>query len=146
MFIEGIIVLLDLDSFEEYTVSHGFDEYKPNIVTGTLTQLIEEFITMYRGVVIYGLDKKRGTEEAIIELTGLTDREIADMINDLEKIKNRMNQLGVGITIVVLRDYVLLKPARNRREAYRATPGRRRAVKLLKSAKRKGGNTIVIKI
>ncbi len=142
MFTEGLIIIMDLDKFENYTREHGFDEYKPNIITGTLTSLVEEFVRKWRACIVYGLDYERGTEEAIIEIPyGYENAE--EIINDLSKIKDTINRLGARITIVVIKDYILCKPAHNRREAYHGTPGRRRATQLLRKYKRKGGNTLV---
>ena len=142
MFTEGIIIVLDLDEFEEFTRQHGYDEYKPNIITGTLTELVNEFVIKWRACIIYGLDYERGTEEAVIEIVDDFEN-LEDIISDLYKIKNTINELGARITIIVIKDYVSCKPARNRREAYHGTPGRRRASQLLRKYKRKGGNTLV---
>ncbi len=143
MFVEGLIIVLDLDRFEEYVVEKGLDPYKPNIITGTLTKLVEDFIRKYRGIVIYGLDPRRGTEEAVIEIP-YGYEQLNNIIKDLEKLKNEINKIGGSISIVVLKDYINGVKARNRREAYYGTPGRRRALKLLRSIKRKGGNNILV--
>ncbi|QOR95171.1 hypothetical protein IMZ38_06435 [Thermosphaera chiliense] len=137
----GLIVLIDLDRFEEYTMEKGLNPYVPNSVTGELTRLVEDFAIKYRGVVVYGLDYGRGTEEALIEIP-FGCEEVGSVVKDLENLKNRVNSYGVGVTIVVVYDYVSGKPASNRREAYHATPGRRRAVKILKDLKKKGGNIL----
>ncbi len=134
--------MADLDKFEEYVEARGLDEYKPNDITGTLTQMFYDFAVKWRGVVIYGLDFERGTEEVIIEIP--MPGEIDGIVRDLEQIRRAINQLGGSITIVVLRDYVLCKPARNRREAYYGTPGRSRALKILRSIKRRGGNKVFV--
>lgn len=146
LFIEGVIIVMDLDEFEEYTLIHGYDQYKPNIVTGTLTRLVEELSIKYRGVIIYGHDPARGTEEAVIEIPLISDSQINELLNDLERVKEEINRLGARITIVVVRAYVYPRPAKNRREAYSGTPGRKRALKLLRKAKRSGGNQIVVEI
>ncbi|MET1159454.1 MAG: hypothetical protein ABWW65_00700 [Thermoprotei archaeon] len=143
MFLEGLIIVLDLDKFEEYVTEHGLDPYKPNIVTGTLTRLVEDFAIKWRGIIIYGLDYERGTEEAVIEIP-YGHEHLDDIMRDLEKIKEEINKLGVSISIAVVKDYVYPVPARDRREAYYGTPGRRRAVKLLRSIKRSGGNKIAV--
>ncbi len=139
--VEGTIVVLDLDKFEEYVKEHGLSEYSPNIVTGTLSHLVEEFARKWQGVIVYGLDWQRGTEEAIIEIPYVHPEELR---RDLERIKNEINKLGARISIVAIYDYVLAKPARDRREAYYGTPARTRAHKLLKQIKREGGNKVVI--
>lgn len=146
LFAYGIIIVLDLDRFEEYTVEHGYDQYKPNIVTGTLTNLVKNLVYKYNGSVIYGLDEERGTEEAIIEIPYFPDEKIDELKKDLEKIKDEINKLGASISIVVVKDYVTGKPARSRREAYRGTPGRRKALRILRKVKRRGGNRIYVEV
>ncbi len=144
MFVEGIIIVADLDRFDEFVEEHGLSRYRPNDITGTLTHLFYNFTTRWQGVVIYGLDFGRGTEEIIIEIP--VPDELDNIVNELKQIKKTINGLGASITIVVVKDYVSCRPARNRREAYYGTPGRRRAIRLLKSVKRKGGNTIYIEV
>jgi len=144
LLIEGLIIVADLDKFEEYVEMHGLDEYKPNDITGTLTSMFYDFAIRWRGVVIYGLDFERGTEEVIIEIP--IPSEIDDIVRDLEEIRRTINRLGASITIVVVRDYVVCKPARNRREAYYGTPGRSRAMKILRSIKRRGGNQVYVEV
>ncbi|MEM1803559.1 MAG: hypothetical protein QXJ18_01690 [Desulfurococcaceae archaeon] len=141
--VPGLIVVLDLDKFEEYVKHRGLDPYKPNIVSGELTRLIEEFAWKYRGVVVYGLDPMRGTEEALIEIPYSSEM-LESVVKDLEYIKARVEEHGVSLSAVVIMDYVPAKPARSRREAYHGTPGRRRAWKELRRLKRKGGGKIVV--
>jgi hypothetical protein len=141
-FVPGVIVALDLDRFEEFVRERGLDPYKPNIVTGELTEAVEELARRYRGVVVYGLSRERGTEEAIIEIPYLED--VSSLVRYLEEVSERIKSYGASISIVVLRDFVTGKPARDRREAYYATPARRRAIKLLKEIKRKGGGRILV--
>ncbi|MEM1662295.1 MAG: hypothetical protein QXP72_02535 [Desulfurococcaceae archaeon] len=144
MLVEGLIIILDLDKFGEFVEERGLDPYIPNEITGYLTEAALDFVRKWRGVVIYGLDSSRGTEEAVIEIPGFTD--IEGIIRDLERIRDDVNSLGASISIVVLKDMVLAKPANSRREAYSLTPGRRRAWKLLKSIKKRGGNRILVLI
>ncbi|ADG90497.1 hypothetical protein Tagg_0217 [Thermosphaera aggregans DSM 11486] len=139
----GLIVLIDLDRFKEYTVMKGLNPYTPNDVTGELTRLVEDLAIKYRGVVVYGLDYARGTEEALVEIPfGCED--VDSIIKDLERLKNLINSYGVGVTIVVVHDYVSGMPAPNRRDAYHATPGRKRAVKILNGLKKRGGNILYV--
>jgi hypothetical protein len=142
VFTLGTIIALDLDRFSEYVEEKGLDPYRPNIVTGELTNLVEEFARRHRGVVVYGLSKERGTEEAIIEIPFSTD--VEGVVRDLEELKRRIESYGVSITIVVLVDYVTGRSAKNRREAYHGTPARRRAIRLLREIKRKGGGRILV--
>lgn len=138
--VEGVVVILDLDRFSDLTESMGWDKYKPNIVTGTLTQLVEEFVRKYSANVLYGLDPERGTEEAVIEIPFVKPEEI---INDLRRIKCEIEKTGATISIGIA--YGPLEPIKpkSRRNAYTGIT-RRRAYKALKEAKRKGGNRIVI--
>ncbi|ADI32228.1 hypothetical protein [Staphylothermus hellenicus] len=145
LFVEGIIIVLDLDRFEEYTIKYGLDQYKPNTITGMLTSLVENFIRKWRAVVVYGLDYERGTEETIIEIP-YGFEQIDEIVKDLKAIKDEINKAGALITIVVVKDYVLGRKARNRKEAYHGTPGRRRAIRVLRKAKRAGGNKLVVLI
>lgn len=141
--VPGIIILMDLDGFKEYTMSRGLDQYTPNLVTGELTRLVESFAIKYNGVIVYGLDYERGTEEALIEIP-FGCEQVSRIIEDLRMIKEIINTMGVGITIVVIGDYVIARPARDRREAYFGTLGRKKAVRIIKRLKKKGGNTIYV--
>jgi len=137
----GTIVVMDLDKFEEYVRLHGLDPYKPNVITSTLSHLVNDFALKWRGVIIYGLDLKRGTEEAVIEIPFVHPDEVKE---DLNRIRSTIKNLGASITIVAIYDYVLAKPARDRREAYYGTPGRARAMRLLRRFKRKGGDIVTV--
>ena len=138
--VEGTVIILDLDRFGELTSSKGWDEYKPNIITGTFTHLVEEFVRKHSANILYGLDPKRGTEEAVIEIPYTKPEEILD---ELRKIKNEIKKLGATLSIGIA--YGPLEPIkpRSRREAYSGVT-RRRALKALREAKRKGGDRIVI--
>ena len=139
--VEGTVVIMDLDKFEEMTISMGWDQYKPNIVTGTLTQLVEWFVRKWSAFAVYGLDPKRGTEEVVLEIPNVRPKELKD---DLEYIRREINRLGASISIVAVYGFVGLKACRDRREAYTATPTRRLALKLLRKIKRIGGNRVLI--
>lgn len=139
----GLIIVVDLDRFGEYVETRGLNPYTPNIVSGELTRLIEDFAVKHRGVVVYGLDRERGTEEAVIEIP-FADENLEEIINDLKRVIEEIEKYGVTATAVVVRDFVSAKTARSRREAYKGTPGRARALKILRSIKRRGGGKIVI--
>ena len=141
--VPGVIVVIDLDRFGEYVEKRGLDSYKPNLVTGELTNLVEQFARKFQGVVVYGLDYERGTEETVIEIPYGVDY-VDQIVLELKQIARRIRELGVTLTAIVVVDYVTGRPARNRRDAYRGTPGRRRALKALKEAKRRGGDKIVV--
>ncbi len=139
--VEGTIVVMDLDKFSELVEEKGWSEYRPNIVTGTLTSLVEWFVSRWRAVVVYGLDRERGTEEVVLEIPEVEPDEIRE---DLEYIRRRIEELGASITIIAVKGYVGLKPAKSRREAHYGTPSRALAHKLLIKTKRRGGNTVIV--
>ena len=141
MFEKGTVIVMDLDEFGEQVRREGLSEYKPNIVTGTLTSLIKQFVSRRFATIIYGLDEERGTEEVVIEIPGVEAEELAD---DLEWIRREINKVGGRITIVAVNGFVNCKPANSRREAYYGTTFRKLALKLLREAKRRGGNRVVI--
>ena len=136
----GTVVVVDLDKFEEITEEKGFDRYKPNIITGTLTQLIENFTRKWQAHILYGLDYERGTEEAVILIPMVKPEEV---IEDLENIRRNIEKLGATLSIGVSYGPLDVIKARNRREAYSGLTVKR-ALKALREAKRKGGNKIII--
>lgn len=140
---QGCIIIMDLDRFESLSKSKGWSEYTPNIITGTLTMLVEDFIRKHFAVMIYGLDEARGTEEVLLEIPDYRIDDLNHILGDLEKIRRRIEELGGSISIAVTFGPVTGKPAKNRREAY-SNPFRRKALKLLRRAKRSGGNKIVV--
>lgn len=131
---------MDLDHFKELVRAKGWSEYTPNPVTGTLTYLVQNFISKWFAVVIYGLDPERGTEEVVLEIPGATFEEIK---GDLEVIVREIKALGASISMGVAYGPVTGRRAVTRREAYYGTPTRRRALKALKIAKRRGGGKII---
>ncbi len=139
--VEGTIIVIDLDEFSEEVRSRGWSEYSPNPATGLLTNLVEEFISKWHGVVVYGLDPERGTEEVVIEIPSVEPEEV---VEDLRRIKSEVNRVGVGVSIVALKGYVIGRSAKNRREAYYGTPFRAEAIRVLKKVKRRGGNQVVV--
>ena len=132
---------MDLDRFDEIVTKKGWSRYSPNIITGTLTNLIEDFMYKWFAVHIYGLNREKGTEEVVLEVVTDTPQQL---IKDLEEIRRTIGGLGASISIVVVCDGVVGKAARTRAEAYRGTPLRRRAYSLLRKIKRMGGNKVVM--
>lgn len=139
--VEGTIVAIDLDNFSEVVRLRGWSSYKPNPATGLLMNLVSELVEKHMGFVIYGLDWVRGTEEALIEIPYVEPREV---VSDLKKIVLELKKLGVSASVVAIKDYVVCKEADSRRSAYNSTPGRRRAVRILRHLKRRGGGAIYI--
>jgi len=136
----GTVVIVDLDKFEKVTEEKGFDKYKPNIITGTLTQLIEDFARKWQAHILYGLDYERGTEEAVILLPMVKPEEV---IKDLENIRRNVEELGATVSIGISYGPLDVIKAKNRREAYSGLTVKK-ALKALREAKRKGGNKIII--
>ena len=139
--VPGVVIVLDLDSFEEVTRERGYDEYKPNDVTGTLSALVEDLARRWAGVVVYGLDWERGTEEALIEIPYVEADEVA---GDLVAVAEEVASHGVTVTIVALDGYVEPRAGRGSRRGYHATPFRRRALSELRKWKRRGGGFVVV--
>ncbi len=139
----GCVIIMDLDKFEELSKSRGWSEYVPNIITGTLTTLVWQFVRKHFAMVIYGLDEKRGTEEVVLEIPDISEKDLEEIIEDLERIRMEISRLGASISIAVALGPVTGKPAKNRREAYNSYT-RKRALKLLREVKRAGGNKVAV--
>ncbi|AFH42300.1 hypothetical protein IOK49_06690 [Fervidicoccus fontis] len=137
----GSIVIADLDNFEEVVREKGLNEYVKNSITNALTEGVIFLAIKFRGIIIYGVNKERGTEEAVLEFPMMR---CSDLESDLYSIKEEINKNGANITVVCLEGYVLGKNANSRKEAYYGTPWRSFARKILEEAKRKGGNRIII--
>lgn len=134
MFVDGCIVMMDIDSMEEFIKERGLTEYKPNIATGFLTRAVESLAVKYNGVVVYGLDYARGTEEVVIEFPL---RSCLEVVDALEEIKREFAMMGLSITTVCKDGLVTGKRARTRGEAFKGTPWRRAAYDELLRTKRK---------
>ncbi len=136
---EGTVVIMDLDKFSEVVKERGWSEWRPNDATALLTELVSAFASKWGGSVIWGLDEERGTEEVVIEIPYVEPHEVEE---DLKRIREKLKEVGVSISIVAVKDFVFPE-ASDRRKAYRATPGRRRAKKLLEKLKRSGGGILI---
>jgi hypothetical protein len=137
--VEGTIVVMDLDRFGEEVESKGLSEYSPNIATGTLTLLVESLVSKWSALVLYGLDRGRGTEEAVLLFPGV---EPGELEGDLVSIARELEGLGFSITIVALRAPIAsYKPLKRRRleDAYY-----KRAKRLLDSLKKRGGGVVFV--
>ncbi|GAB6148558.1 hypothetical protein [Stetteria hydrogenophila] len=136
----GTVVVLDLDEFEEVTRERGYDEYRPNEVTGLLSALVEGFARKWQAVIVYGLDWERGTEEALIEVPYV---EASEVSGDLVEIAREVGATGVSVTIVAVTGHVA-PWIRGDRSAYTATPTRRTALKILERLKARGGGVVYV--
>ena len=137
--VQGSLIIIDLDRFEEIVSDRGWSRYKPNPATGLLTGLVEDFARKWSAVVIYGLDYERGTEEVVLEIPSVCPWELED---DLVSIARSVETVDVTVTIVAVCTDVTGIPARNRRDAYSSY--RREAQKMLEKLKRKGGGVVYI--
>lgn len=134
------VAVLDLDRFKELTKERGWSKYSPNIITGEFSKLVEDFVRKWCAHLIYGLDWNRGTEEAVVEISGVEPNEV---LEDLEKIRRRVEELGGSLSIGVAYGPSITIKAKSRREAY-LSPLVRMATKALRKAKRSGGNRMKV--
>ena len=148
--VEELVIFIDLDNFKEISENQGWVPYKPNEITGTLTQLVTNFVRKHSGEVIYGLDEKRGTEECMIRLTGALSHE--DIIRDLEYIIREILKIGLECNCnatasvgVARGPYSLIRQTEPYQWSKSLIKGhaQRLAHKALKKAKRQGGNRII---
>lgn len=137
----GCIVIMDLDRFKEYVRERGLSVYEPNVVTGTLSNLVEGLVRRFQAIVVYGLDWDRGTEEVVLEIPGV---EAGELEPDLVRVAEEVHRLGLSITIVALTGYVSCAPARSRREAYSGHYLRSKARSVLESLKRRCGGVVYV--
>ncbi|MCS7139175.1 MAG: hypothetical protein N3F04_01920 [Candidatus Nezhaarchaeota archaeon] len=146
MQVKGVTVVLDLDRFKEITRNMGWTEYKPNVITGNLTRLVEQLASKFRGAIIGGLDEERGTEEAIIKFVEVDLNELLQSLEELRReIEDVGRESGSNATIsigVYVGPITSLKP-QSLNKAKRS-PEVVMALRALKKAKRMGGNRIVI--
>ncbi len=139
--VEGTIVIIDLDRFGEFVRERGLSEYSPNDVTGLLSRLVEDLARRWGGVILYGLDWERGTEEAVVEIPGV---EASELAGDLLRIAREVCEEGASVTIVAVTGLVGAGRPVGRREAYRGSPDRVRALRLLRRLKRRGGGVVYV--
>lgn len=144
--INGVTVVLDLDNFKEVMKAMGWNEYKPNVVTGGLTRLVEELASKLGGVVVHGLDEERGTEEAVIKFVGV---DVEEVLEELERVRLEIERVGKesgsNATIsagVYVGPITSLKP--QPLSVAKKAPEVAMALRALKKAKKKGGNRIVV--
>ncbi len=143
----GIIVFLDLDNFKNSMRVKGWTRYSPNPITGYLTNKIVEYIRKFRAIDIWGLNRREGTEEAILFFYQDQDF-VQDLMNTLrEEIFTIANELNAptSLSIGMCRGDVpkLKKITRHRKNEFKKDPAIFLAYKALKKAKKKGGNCIV---
>lgn len=147
---DSLVVFMDLDNFKEISSSQGWTKYNPNIITGSMTELVRKLIRNHFGTIVHGLNQEEGTEECMIIFTAPN---FDVLLNDLEEIRSEIEKLGkesgtnATISIGVARGPIYeTKPARSRKKQHLYNdPIRALAKKALNEAKKKNGNRIIIK-
>ncbi|WXG41275.1 MAG: hypothetical protein WED07_11005 [Candidatus Freyarchaeum deiterrae] len=143
--VDGAGIFFDLDKFKETMKKMGWTEFKPNAITGNLTQFIQMFASKHNANILWGLDQERGTEEAYLEIVEPDTEEISA---DLEVIRKKIEELGketksnAHLSIGVAYGKIGNVKPRSRRELTR-TPLGNGAWKALHEAKKTGGNKIM---
>ena len=146
---ETLVVVLDLDHFGDVSEQMGWPRYRPNAVTGTVTQWCLELLRKYFGIEIYGISELEGTEECMLVFpNGSIDAILGDLEELRVEVQRIGRQIGIGTSIsigcAIVPPPVDLNPARSRRTRdILSDPGRILAHKALKQAKRQGGNQII---
>lgn len=143
--VDGAGIFLDLDNFKEIMKKMGWTEYKPNTITGSLSQLVQIFAAKNKANILWGLDQERGTEETYMEVV---EPDAEELYTDLEEIRKKIEELGketksnAYLSIGVAYGKIIFVKPRSRREII-GTPLGSRAWKALKKAKKTGGNKII---
>ena len=140
------IVILDLDQFGSKMKEMGWSEYKPNVITGSLSDLLTNLLSRQHGTHIRGIDYQRGTEEAVLFFSAPNSKQLIksleQLIVQIEKLGRDLSQsitLSIGISFgpvppIRLHENSDLKPL----FLYKS------AKKALKTAKTQGGNRMVV--
>lgn len=148
--VEELIIFMELDNYKEIAEKQGYVAYKPNEITGKMTEIISNFVKKYIGEVIYGLDERHGTEECMIRLTGALSHE--QIVLDLEDIvfiiQETGQSCGCGSTVsigVARGPDTRIRPTGPYQWSKRLFKGQaqRLARKALMKAKKLGGNRII---
>jgi GGDEF domain-containing protein len=143
--VDGVGIFLDLDKFKEVIKKMGWTEFKPNVITGNLTQFIQTFASKHNANILWGLNQQRGTEEAYLEVV---EPDAEELYKDLEEIRKKIEKLGketksnAHLSIGVAYGKIGNVKPRSRRELTR-TPLGSKAWNALKEAKKTGGNKII---
>jgi len=143
----NVVVIVDLDRFKKIIKEMGWPEYSPNTITGLMSELVDDLARKHHAMIIYGLDWRRGTEEAIL---ACSSPNMDALLNDLEAIRRKVEDAGretrskATISIGVAQGPLLkFKPTASRKELFK-TLTERLAKRALQKAKRLGGNRIIV--
>jgi GGDEF domain-containing protein len=143
----GIIVFLDLDRFRECVKEKNWSEYAPNKFSGFLTNRLLEYTRKYQAVHLWGINKRRGTEEAIL-LFLQEKKQVKAIFEKLrKKICNMAKEIGVNtsLSVGIAEGTIqnLKKIKSHAKKEFMNNPTVYLAYKALKEAKKKGGNKII---
>jgi len=142
--LKSVAVAGDLDNFGEVVREKGWSEYSPNPATGLLTELVERFLSRFPGAVaVKGPDRERGTEEFIVEIPG-GEELLEEVVEECERIRREFERRFEGEVTISIGVGVAPAP-RHRLVPERESPAVRRALEALREAKRRGGNTVVVR-
>ncbi|WP_456482460.1 hypothetical protein [Methanopyrus sp.] len=143
--LRSVAVAGDLDRFGEVVREKGWSEYSPNPATGLLTELVERFLSRFPGAVaVKGPDRERGTEEFVVEIPG-GDELLDEILEECERIRIRFEREFKGEVTISLGVGIGPAPVGRRSLREPESPAVRRALEALREAKRKGGNTVVVR-
>lgn len=143
---QSAFVVLDLDHFGEITKKASWTQYKPNIVSGLLTELVTELLSKHHGTHLKGINYQRGTEEAVLFFSSPDPQVLQE---DLETLRKRIQllqgDLGFSVTISI---GIAFGPSLHMRisETSELTqiPLYKSAYKALRKAKKQGGDRIIV--
>lgn len=143
---QSAFVVLDLDHFGEITKKVGWLEYKPNIVSGLLTELVTELLSKHHGSHLRGINYQRGTEEAVLFFSAPDPQVLLDDLETLRKrIKLLQEELGFPVTISI---GIAYGPSLHMRISETSDLTQislfKSANKALRKAKKQGGNRIIV--
>ena len=143
---QSALIILDLDQFGKITKEAGWPEYKPNVVTGLLSDLVTELLSKHHGTHLSGLDYQRGTEEAVLFFSAPDPQELLDELEALKKkIQLLGRDLGLPVTLSIGVSFGSPPPLRLRENSDLTRMFLfKSAKKALRKAKRQGGNRIIV--
>jgi len=145
---KAVVVFVDLDNFEYCTKLKNWDPYQPNPITSFLTKSLEKLISKYHAVNLWGINKSRGTEEAIL----IFYKNINNIVDIIENLKKQIKELAkfhevpTSLSVGIAQGFIsnIKKINSHSRKEFKKDPTIFLAYKALKKAKSAGGNTIVI--
>lgn len=96
------LVYLDLDDFKQAVKAKGWATYTPNPITAELSKMVVEISETHAAAILWGLDYKRGTEEALLFFSDIPEQILEEELEDIKKrIESLGNEFGTGTTISI---------------------------------------------